>query len=165
MGREGVTQQTTQQPEETKPTLTLTGPIVVKSNPSALAPTIITLELEVTNGTLNTNDYKLEAIDLKNYQQSYYGIEQNSADYHTKVSGTNGKTLLELTGAPILTKNDKIDLNIPVVISKWYTSYDEGIVDGLKIPFSGSAEFQFAILDETGNTVAGPVEVQWTRDS
>ena len=158
------TQQTTQQSSENKPTLTLIGPNEVKKNPTLSSPVIITLKLKVTNGTLNTNDYKLQAIDLKNYAQKTYIDEQVPAECHTKVSGTDGKTLQVLTGKPTLTKNDKIiRLKIPVVVSKWMT-YNPGRSDKLVVPYSESAKFQFAILDKAGNTVAGPIEVKWTRD-
>ena len=153
---------TTKQPDEDKPTLILTGPAEVKNNPTALLPTIITLKLEVTNGTLNTNDYSLEAIDLKNYGLPNYTNEQ--ASKNTKVSHMNGVTLQALlTGTPTLTKNDKKDLKISVTVSKW-TLYNKGKSNELKVPYSESAEFQFAILDKAGNPVAGPIEVKWTRD-
>ena len=159
----GGTSQTTQQAVETKPTLTLTGPAEVKNNPTVLAPTIITLELEVTDGTLNTDDYILEAIDLNNYENQDYTEEQLPENYSTKVSGTNRETLQTLTGTPTLTKNDKIDLRIPIVVDRWGT-YDKGTINELTVPYSESAKFKFAILDKAGNPVAGPIEVKWTRN-
>jgi hypothetical protein len=110
------------------------------------------LTLEIQEGTLYTENYTLRAIVKEAFNNPNYSGWKDyfiHPDWYKILDGMNGKSLKDCLD------KDKI-------IAGKSSKRQDLIINKKPLNFPKSCKLEFAILDKTGKTVAGPSRLNWT---
>jgi hypothetical protein len=110
------------------------------------------LILEIQEGTLYTENYTLQAIVREAFNNPDYSAWRAASAYpgwYKILDNMNGKSLKDCLG------KDKI-------VAGKSTKRQNLIINKEPLNFPRSCKLEFAILDKTGKSVAGPLSLNWT---